>query len=192
VTYLDHDWYRAALPQNVALGPRTWLHSSFAFLHFRATRKDALRVGSDTGIYIGTMFDLGPNAQVTIGDYCMVGAAVFCTNGAIVVGDYSLVSYDVVLADDAVAVPPSHPSHRQAEATDHSHLGEEPRIVLHDNVWVGARATLLSGARIGEGSIIGASTVVDFEVPPYSVVAGNPARIVGRTDRDAGHARVDW
>ena len=52
-------------------------------------------------------------------------------------------------------------------------------IVIGENSWVGARAVILSGARIGEGAIIGAAAVVDFEVPPGAIVAGNPARIVG-------------
>jgi acetyltransferase-like isoleucine patch superfamily enzyme len=51
--------------------------------------------------------------------------------------------------------------------------------VLADNVWIGARAVVLGGARIGEGSVVGAAAVVDFEVPPYSLAAGNPARILG-------------
>ena len=38
---------------------------------------------------------------------------------------------------------------------------------------------LTSGARLGAGAVVGAAAVVDFEVPPYAVVAGNPARIVG-------------
>ena len=57
----------------------------------------------------------------------------------------------------------------------------ETNIVLGENCWVGARTVLLAGTRIGTGSIIGAGTVVDFDVPPYVVVAGNPARVVGST-----------
>lgn len=56
-------------------------------------------------------------------------------------------------------------------------------IEIQDNVWIGARAVILGGARIGEGSIVGAASVVDFEVPPYSIVAGNPARVVGSVTR---------
>ena len=52
-------------------------------------------------------------------------------------------------------------------------------IVIGDNVWIGARASVLGGARIGEGAVIGALSVVDFEVPPFAIVGGNPARVVG-------------
>jgi maltose O-acetyltransferase len=47
-------------------------------------------------------------------------------------------------------------------------------------VWIGARATILGGARIGSGAIVGAGAVVDGDVPSGSTVAGNPARIVRR------------
>jgi acetyltransferase-like isoleucine patch superfamily enzyme len=50
-------------------------------------------------------------------------------------------------------------------------------------VWIGARAVLLKGTQLGKGSIVGAGTVVDFEVPAYSIVAGNPARVVGEVQR---------
>ncbi len=50
-------------------------------------------------------------------------------------------------------------------------------VVGHD-VWIGRGATVLPGARIGSGAIVGARAVVSGEVPPYAVVAGNPARAV--------------
>ena len=51
-------------------------------------------------------------------------------------------------------------------------------IVVGDDVWIGSRATILSGIKIGQGSVIGASAVVTKDVPPYSIVCGNPAHIV--------------
>ena len=53
-------------------------------------------------------------------------------------------------------------------------------IVIEKNVWIGARAIILSGAHIGEGSVIGAGTIVSNKIiPPFSIVVGNPARIIG-------------
>ena len=49
--------------------------------------------------------------------------------------------------------------------------------VGHD-VWIGTEAMILPGARIGHGAIVGARAVVSGEVPPYAIVAGNPARVV--------------
>jgi len=56
--------------------------------------------------------------------------------------------------------------------------GAEWSIVIEDNVWCGHGATIISGAHIGEGSVIGAGAVVGGEIPPYSVVIGNPYKIV--------------
>ena len=58
--------------------------------------------------------------------------------------------------------------------------GPGPDTVIGNDVWIGQGARLLPGARIGSGVIVGAGAVVGGEVPPYCVVAGNPARIVRR------------
>lgn len=52
-------------------------------------------------------------------------------------------------------------------------------IVVGEDVWLGARATLLSGVTIGRGAIVGAGSVVRTDVPPYAIVVGNPAKVVG-------------
>ena len=52
-------------------------------------------------------------------------------------------------------------------------------VVIEDDVWVGANSVITSGAFIGRGSVIGANSVVSSTIPPYSIVMGNPARVVG-------------
>jgi len=52
------------------------------------------------------------------------------------------------------------------------------RIVLEENVWVGSHATILKGVRIGHDSVVAAGAVVTKDVPPRSVVAGVPAKVV--------------
>ena len=51
-------------------------------------------------------------------------------------------------------------------------------IVIADGVWIGARATILPGVRIGEGAIVAANAVVTKDVEPWTVVAGNPAKVI--------------
>lgn len=51
-------------------------------------------------------------------------------------------------------------------------------VVIGDNVWIGVNSTILPGVSIGCGAIIGANSVVTKDVPPMTVVAGNPARII--------------
>lgn len=53
-------------------------------------------------------------------------------------------------------------------------------IIVEEDVWLGANVTLLAGAHIGRGSIVGAGTVLrTCKIPPYSIVMGNPAKVVG-------------
>lgn len=56
--------------------------------------------------------------------------------------------------------------------------GKNYSIVIEDDVWIGANCIILTGAYIGTGSIISAGSVVSTEIPPYSIVVGNPARVV--------------
>lgn len=52
-------------------------------------------------------------------------------------------------------------------------------VVIEDDVWVGVKATFLSGARVGRGAIVAAGAVVRGDVPPYSIVGGVPAKVIG-------------
>jgi acetyltransferase-like isoleucine patch superfamily enzyme len=134
-------------------------------------------IGHDTGIYNGTFFDIGPAGEVRIGDYCTVVGAIISTNQRVSVGDYAMFAHEVVLADASSMVP---------ESADHEPPGAGPledSIVVGDKAWIGTRAVLLRGARIGEGAIVGAGTVVNGNVPPHTIVAGNPARIIRAATR---------
>jgi acetyltransferase-like isoleucine patch superfamily enzyme len=178
---LAHDWFPRPIPRNVVIGDRSWFYSSFAFLHYRSHAPCGLQIGSDTGVYNGTFFDLGPEAEVKIGNFCAIVGAIFSCNSRIVIGDYALIAHEVVLADSAVATPPIFSKGGPIPEPDEP--AKMPSIAIGPNVWIGTRAVLLSGASIGEGAIIGAAAVVDFIVPPYSVVVGNPAKIVSTIRR---------
>lgn len=56
--------------------------------------------------------------------------------------------------------------------------GEDPTLIIEDDVWIGANAIILAGVRIGRGSVIGAGSIVTKEVEPYSVVVGNPGEVI--------------
>ena len=61
-------------------------------------------------------------------------------------------------------------------------------VVIGDNVWIGVNSTILPGVSIGCGAIIGANSVVTKDVPPMTVVAGNPARII-KTQKNKHYER---
>lgn len=61
---------------------------------------------------------------------------------------------------------------------DPEHLQDQD-VVLEEDVWLGANVTLLNGVRIGRGAVVAAGTVIRTKIPPYAIVAGNPAKVVG-------------
>ena len=168
---LEHDWFPQPLPQNVVIGERSWCYSSFAFFHSASRRLTAVQIGRDSGIYNPTFFNLGEDGEVLIGDFCTLVAVIISTNSSVVIGDYAFLAHGVVLADTFAARPPIDERARSNERAS--------SILIGANTWIGARAVLLGGAHIGDGSIVGAAAVVNFEVPPNAIVAGNPAKIVG-------------
>jgi lipopolysaccharide O-acetyltransferase len=83
--------------------------------------------------------------------------------------------------------------------TDHDHDTSDPRnsvvahkricispTVIEDGVYIGERVAVLRGVRIGRGSVIGTNSVVLRDVPPYSIAAGVPARVIKRFDPESG------
>ncbi|WP_100405631.1 CatB-related O-acetyltransferase [Bacillus solitudinis] len=59
-----------------------------------------------------------------------------------------------------------------------SDINTKGKIIIEEDVWVGSNSVILSGVKIGRGAIIGAGSVVTKNVPPYSIYAGNPARLI--------------
>lgn len=57
-------------------------------------------------------------------------------------------------------------------------LYSKGKVVIDDNVWIGDKVTILPGVHIGEGAVIAANTVVSKDIPPFSVVAGIPGKII--------------
>jgi len=171
---ITDEWFARPLPANIVAGEGSWIHSAYAFLHCRSRREPAVAIGRASGIYSGTLFELGPAGEVVIGDYCTLVGVVLATNRRVRIGDYCFLAHDVVIADTPFATPAA-----ARDADPGAGPASDICVELDDDVWIGAGAILLDGARIGRGAIVGAAAVVDFEVPEYAIVAGNPARVVG-------------
>lgn len=116
---------------------------------------------------------LREGANIQIGRDSGLSGTTLCTSISISVGERCLIGADVMITDtDFHPIAPAgrrHASESEARAKP---------VVIEDDVFVGARSIVLPGVRIGKGSVIGAGSVVTRNVPPLSVCAGNPARVI--------------
>lgn len=182
---IEGDWYPGTVPDNARFDATAYVGSSHSFVRCRSELPACVLVGRGASLCDATSLDVGPHGEVHLGAYALVTAARIVCDARVEIGDYALVSWDVVLMDSYRA--PFDPGERARAAR-----GEPLRlpiparpIRLGRNSWVGFGACVLPGVTIGEGSIVAARSVVATDVPPFVVVAGNPARIVRTLARDA-------
>jgi acetyltransferase-like isoleucine patch superfamily enzyme len=187
---LSWDWYPGTIPENTKIDETAYIETTFSFRFFRSRLPVGVEYGRGASTYLGTMFDVGPNGRVTLGDYALVhGARIIC-DIEVAIGDHALISWNVVLMDtyrlpdDAVQrrreleLIPHREIRVAGDGRDGTPLASAQPIHIGPNVWIGFESCVLPGVTIGEGSIIGARSVVTTNVPPFTIVAGNPARIV--------------
>ena len=188
---LPWDWYPGVLPENVFVDESAYVETTYSFALYRSEAPAGVRIGRGSSTYLGTMFDVGVRGQVTLGDYVLVHGARIVCDAAVEIGDYSMISWNVVLMDTYRL--PSDPRERRHEL-ERVPLREPRRIEseaearpirIGRNVWIGFDACVLPGVTIGEGSIVGARSVVVQDVAPFTVVAGNPARFIRHLETEA-------
>lgn len=181
---LPWDWYPGTIPDNVVLDDTAYVETTFSFGLYRSEAQVGVHLGRGASTYGGTMFDIGSHGRVTLGNYVLLNGARIICDAEIEIGDYTLISWNVVLMDTYRL--PFDPIERQRQL---KRVPERlPRCIdaevvarpirIGRNVWIGFDACVLPGVAIGEGAIVGARSVVTQDVPPYSVVAGNPARLI--------------
>jgi acetyltransferase-like isoleucine patch superfamily enzyme len=181
---LSWDWFPGSIPENVVLDETAYVETTFSFRLFRSTQPRGVEYGRAASTYLGTMFDVGPNGRVKLGNYALVHGARIVCDSEIIIGDYALVSWNVVLMD-TYRVPISAARRREElklvparQLRIASASVESKPIHIERNVWIGFDSCVLPGVTIGEGSIVGARSVVTANVPPFTIVAGNPARVI--------------
>ena len=81
-------------------------------------------------------------------------------------------------AEGLVVVTSNHRQHIGQFRLGNNDDNEYKDIIVEEDVWIGINVTLLAGAHIGRGAIIGACSVVTKEIPPYAVAVGNPAKVI--------------
>lgn len=131
---------------------------------------------------IGQNFTLGKNAiikgvykNIHFHDFVHTNGISFIGKGKITIGKYFHSGEDVVIIS-------SNHNFRQAEAIPYDSKANIGDVVIEDFVWVGHGVIILPGVNIGEGCIIGAGAVVTKSVPPFKIVGGNPAKVIGERD----------
>ena len=186
---LPWDWYPGVIPVNVAVDETAYVETTFSFSLFRSQQPLGVHIGPGASAYLGTMFDVGKSGKVSIGEFALVNGARIICDAEIEIGAYALISWNVVLMDSyRVALDPLRRRWQLEGAAS-----REPRYIegeglarpirIGRNVWIGFDACVLPGVRIGEGSIVGARSAVTEDVPSYTIVAGNPARIIRHLDQ---------
>ena len=144
---------------------------------------DAITIGAHSVIE-GELLVFAHGGRIRIGEWCFVGArSCLWSAGSIEIGNSVLIAHGVNIFDNLTH--PETPSARHEHfrhIVESGHpaqldLGERP-VIIEDDAWICAGATVLRGVRIGRGAIVAAGAVVTCDVPPMTIVAGNPAREV--------------
>jgi acetyltransferase-like isoleucine patch superfamily enzyme len=113
-----------------------------------------------------------PTAVITIGNDCGLTGATLVAAERIEIGDRVLIGSNTTIVDTDF-----HPLDQQ-ERREHVNNGKHRAVKIESDVFIGMNSLILKGVRIGQGSVIGAGSVVTKDVPPNVIVAGNPAQIV--------------
>jgi acetyltransferase-like isoleucine patch superfamily enzyme len=190
---LEWDWFPGMIPENVVIDDTAYCETTFSFQFYRSQLPGGVEYKHGASTYLGTMFDVGPRGRVTLGEYALVhGARIIC-DSEIFIGDYALISWNVVLMDTHRVPVNTLERRKELELVPTRQLrlacADVPArpIRIERNVWIGFDACVLPGVTIGEGSVVGAKSVVAENVPPFTIVAGNPAGVIRRLD--AGEKR---
>ncbi len=153
------------------LGAGVWLRARLMRFFFKS-------LGRNTVLQVGLRVTNPEN--VSIGSNCNLARGVFITGGGgVTIGDW------VGFGPDTKIWSVNH----RFEDPDTPWLlqgWEKKPVVIEDDVWLGANVFVMPGVTIGRGAIVSAGAVVNKSIPPYALVAGNPARVVGWRKRPPG------
>ena len=145
----------------------------------RGDRGGRLRIGADSLVFATLSFERA-SASITIGARTFIGASHLLAATELVIGDDVLISWGVTIVDHD-----SHSLRFSERANDVQDWGAGRKdwsavrmapVRIGDKAWLGFNAAILRGVTVGEGAIVGAGAVVTKDVPPWTVVAGSPAR----------------
>lgn len=151
--------------------------------------RQAIRIGAFTHIR-GELLTFGHGGKIEIGDYCYIGLNTFVWSGkSIKIGNRVLISHNCNVFDNDIH--PLDPEKRHEQFRKIINEGqprnidlEDCEVLIEEDVLIGANATILKGVTLGRAAVVGAGSVVTKSVPPYTIVAGNPARPIREIPQD--------
>ena len=120
--------------------------------------------------------DYGPNVELGQNVFINFNATILDTC-KVSIGARTLLASNVSLFSGTHPLDPD-----VRNGTKGPETGAE--IHIEEDCWIGGNVTILPGVRVGKGSVVGAASVVTKDVPPYTVVAGNPARRIRDVPRN--------
>ncbi|NKI95068.1 hypothetical protein [Rhizobacter sp. SG703] len=140
-----------------------------------------VRVGSNSTLsaqcWLNVNFRDESTERIVIGDFCHIGRRNFFSCGPrILIGDYCFTGIDCLFLGSG------HDISSPLTPYIASGLSAGAEIELGMNCWLTTSVTVMHGVRIGRGSVIGARSVVTCDIPPFSVAAGNPCKVIKRFD----------
>ena len=142
----------------------------FKYVHPAAHLSPDIKVYEPLNFIMEDMTNIGPYA------------IIMNTRAKFVMKKYSGAAHHLsVITGNHMSVPGKHHkmvSDKDKDIQDINHEFDK-NVIVYEDVWLGANVTLLSGVSIGRGAIVGAGSVVRCNVPPYAIVVGNPAKVVG-------------
>lgn len=121
--------------------------------------------------YLGAGCSL--DRSLVMGPYGYIGPGAMIPAG-VTMGKYVMIGPGLLIAGD------DHRFDKVGEAVIFSGRPVQRDCIIEDDVWIGARAIILKGTRIGRGAVIAAGAVVVKDVDPYTIVGGVPARVIGQ------------
>lgn len=126
----------------------------------------------EPGAIIRDMVEIGEGAVIMMGAVINVGA---------VIGEGTMIDMNAVIGGRAIIGKKCHIGAGAVIAGVIEPPSAKP-VVIEDEVVVGANAVILEGVTVGKGAVVAAGAVVTKDVPPYTVVAGVPARVIKQID----------
>jgi acetyltransferase-like isoleucine patch superfamily enzyme len=124
---------------------------------------------------IGAFVEIQKNA--TVGKRCKISSHTFICEG-VTIEDNVFIGHGVTFINDSYPRATTDAGNLQTEAD-----WKVERTVIRKGASIGSGSTILSNTSIGEGAIVGAGSVVTKDVPPRSIVAGNPAKVLRYIDQ---------